>query len=57
MIKKRWFNWVGKIVVVKKSIMKMRVDVFISKTKIDPKGFLRWLGLAKIAMGSFRSKR
>ena len=53
-----------KTVVVKKSVMKTRVGVktlikitwflLLFKLKIDQKGLMGWLGLIKIAVGSFR---
>ena len=53
-----------KTVVVKNSVMKTRVGVknlikitwflLLFKLKIDQKGLMGWLGLIKIAVGSFR---
>ena len=50
--------------VVKKSVMKTRVGVknlikiawclLLFKNKIDQKGLMGWLGLVKIAVGSFK---
>ena len=52
--------------VVKKSVIKTRVGVknlikiawclLLFKFKIDQKGLMGWLGLVKIAVGSFRWK-
>ena len=53
-----------KTMVVKKSVIKTRVGVknlikiawclLLFKFKIDQKGLMGWLGLVKIAVGSFR---